>query len=202
MIGHKPNIFWQVTWRVVSPLIVFVIFVFYLVTKVSETPTYITWNPSSVRSTPIYLRSEWLYDSVLIVIFTLESLQPNFPELAKVPYPDWIYVIIVILAGLPCLLIPGIALAKLFQRRCCCRQWGTEVRWIVLLDCCTLDLCVCFIQAVKSNTTVLLMFDFHDYYLFDISFCWICFDLILRSLLYFSVRKGNKSWTNFGKVLM
>ena len=48
MIGHKPNIFWQVTWRVISPLIVFVIFEFYFVTKVNSTLTYIAWDPNSV----------------------------------------------------------------------------------------------------------------------------------------------------------
>lgn len=48
MIGHKPNIFWQATWRVLSPLIILVIFVFYFVTKVSAELTYITWNPNSV----------------------------------------------------------------------------------------------------------------------------------------------------------
>ncbi|KAM6974782.1 sodium-dependent neutral amino acid transporter B(0)AT1 isoform 3-T3 [Tautogolabrus adspersus] len=91
MIGHKPNIFWQATWRVISPLIVLVIFVFYFVTKVSAKLTYITWNPSSV----------------------------NFPVLEILPYPSWVYVIIFILAGLPGLLIPGVALYKLFQRYCC-----------------------------------------------------------------------------------
>ncbi|XP_076005964.1 sodium-dependent neutral amino acid transporter B(0)AT1-like [Genypterus blacodes] len=91
MIGHKPNIFWQVTWRVVSPLIVFVIFIFYFITKVSATLTYITWNPSS----------------------------PKFPELAIVPYPEWISSIIFILAGIPCLVIPGMALVKLKQKLCC-----------------------------------------------------------------------------------
>ncbi|XP_020498803.1 sodium-dependent neutral amino acid transporter B(0)AT1 [Labrus bergylta] len=91
MIGHKPNIFWQATWRVISPLIVLVIFVFYLVTQVNAELTYITWNPSSV----------------------------NFPVLEILPYPSWVYVIIFILAGLPSLLIPGIALYKLFQRYCC-----------------------------------------------------------------------------------
>lgn len=48
MVGRKPNIFWQVTWRFVSPLIVLVILVFYLVTEVQETPTYLVWDPQSV----------------------------------------------------------------------------------------------------------------------------------------------------------
>lgn len=50
MVGHKPNIFWQVTWRVLSPLILLVILVFYFVTTVSKKLTYIVWDPESVRS--------------------------------------------------------------------------------------------------------------------------------------------------------
>ncbi|XP_029919764.1 sodium-dependent neutral amino acid transporter B(0)AT1-like [Myripristis murdjan] len=93
MIGHKPNIFWQVTWRVLSPLIVFVIFVFYFATKVSSEVSYIAWNPESA----------------------------NFPVLDTLFYPGWVYVVIVIVAGVPSLSIPGVALYKLFQR-CCCKK--------------------------------------------------------------------------------
>ncbi|XP_026203886.1 sodium-dependent neutral amino acid transporter B(0)AT1-like [Anabas testudineus] len=91
MIGHKPNIFWQATWRVLSPLIILVIFVFYFVTKVSAELTYITWNPNSA----------------------------SFPVAETLFYPSWVYVIIFILAGVPSVLIPIFALCKLFQRRCC-----------------------------------------------------------------------------------
>ncbi|XP_036371936.1 solute carrier family 6 member 19a, tandem duplicate 1 [Megalops cyprinoides] len=93
MIGHKPNIFWQSTWRVISPLIMLVIFIFYFVTKVSEELTYIAWNPSYV----------------------------NFPTLETLTYPDWIYVIIFILAGVPSLSIPFIAVFKCIQS-CWCRK--------------------------------------------------------------------------------
>lgn len=48
MIGHKPNIFWQATWRVISPLIMLVIFLFYFVTTISKELFYITWDPESV----------------------------------------------------------------------------------------------------------------------------------------------------------
>ncbi|MEE6511931.1 hypothetical protein FKM82_018815, partial [Ascaphus truei] len=48
MIGHKPNIFWQATWRVISPLIMIVIFFFYFVVKVSQKLFYITWDPDYV----------------------------------------------------------------------------------------------------------------------------------------------------------
>ncbi|KAJ8415851.1 hypothetical protein AAFF_G00404080 [Aldrovandia affinis] len=57
MIGHKPNIFWQATWRVISPLIMLVIFLFYLVTKISEELSYIAWNPESVSLTTKHLLS-------------------------------------------------------------------------------------------------------------------------------------------------
>uniref|UniRef100_A0AAQ5ZDG7 Transporter n=1 Tax=Amphiprion ocellaris TaxID=80972 RepID=A0AAQ5ZDG7_AMPOC len=78
MIGHRPNFFWKASWRVISPLIVFLILVFYLVTKVSEKLLYKAWDPE------------------------LEK----FPTLEVKLYPHWIYVIIFILAGIPSLAIP------------------------------------------------------------------------------------------------
>ncbi|KAM7372944.1 hypothetical protein PAMP_007832 [Pampus punctatissimus] len=91
MIGHKPNIFWQVTWRVVSPLIMVVILVFYFVTQVTKSLTYLVWDQEAV----------------------------NFPTLEPRPYPSWVYVIIFILAGIPSLSIPVFALFKFIQRKCC-----------------------------------------------------------------------------------
>ncbi|XP_053569016.1 sodium-dependent neutral amino acid transporter B(0)AT1-like [Bombina bombina] len=84
MIGHKPNIFWQVTWRVVSPLIMLVIFLFYFVIKVSQKLEYITWDPE----------------------------YSEFPKSKQAPYPGWIYAIVVILAGIPALVIPVYAAYK------------------------------------------------------------------------------------------
>jgi hypothetical protein len=50
MIGHKPNIFWQVMWRVVSPLIMLVIVIFYLVIEVNKDLTYSIWDPGHVST--------------------------------------------------------------------------------------------------------------------------------------------------------
>lgn len=50
MIGHKPNIFWQVTWRVVSPLLMLVIFLFFLVVEVNEELIYSVWDPAYVSA--------------------------------------------------------------------------------------------------------------------------------------------------------
>ncbi|GAB0183065.1 sodium-dependent neutral amino acid transporter B(0)AT1 [Grus japonensis] len=90
MIGHKPNIFWQVTWRVISPLIMLVIFFFYFVVKVNEELLYSVWDPS--------------YE--------------EFPKTQKIEYPNWVYAIIVILAGVPSLVIPAFAIYKAI-RNCC-----------------------------------------------------------------------------------
>ncbi|CAB1442946.1 unnamed protein product [Pleuronectes platessa] len=91
MIGHKPNIFWQVTWRFISPLIMVVILVFYVVTQVTQSPTYLVWDEAA----------------------------ESFPTLEARSFPSWIYTIIFILAGIPCLSIPGVALYKFIQRKCC-----------------------------------------------------------------------------------
>ncbi|XP_059801268.1 solute carrier family 6 member 19a, tandem duplicate 1 [Hypanus sabinus] len=90
MIGHKPNIFWQVTWRFISPLIMLVIFIFYFVIKVTSKLTYIVWDPE--------------YE--------------NFPQLSVEHYPGWVTVIIVILAGVPSLCIPGAAIYMFIKNKC------------------------------------------------------------------------------------
>ncbi|XP_061597003.1 sodium-dependent neutral amino acid transporter B(0)AT1-like [Cololabis saira] len=91
MIGHKPNIFWQVTWRVISPLIMIFILIFYFVTQVTKIPTYLVWDPEA----------------------------ETFPTLQERSFPSWINIIIFILAGIPCLSIPFFALYKFLQKKCC-----------------------------------------------------------------------------------
>uniref|UniRef100_A0A3Q3GDF5 Transporter n=1 Tax=Labrus bergylta TaxID=56723 RepID=A0A3Q3GDF5_9LABR len=85
MIGYKPSIFWQFSWRISSPLVVLVILVFYLVTQGQKELTYLVWDPNS----------------------------DEFPSLASVSYPAWIYAIIFLLAGIPCLVVPVYALCRL-----------------------------------------------------------------------------------------
>uniref|UniRef100_A0A665T524 Transporter n=1 Tax=Echeneis naucrates TaxID=173247 RepID=A0A665T524_ECHNA len=83
LVGHRPSIFWQVSWRLITPSIIVVILVFYLVTQVQEKLTYLVWDPNS------------------------------FPSLASVPYPSWISAVIFLLAGAPCVAIPLYALCRL-----------------------------------------------------------------------------------------
>ncbi|XP_004597956.2 sodium-dependent neutral amino acid transporter B(0)AT1 [Ochotona princeps] len=90
MIGHKPNIFWQVMWRVVSPLLMLVIFFFYFVVEVTKQLTYNVWNPN--------------YE--------------EFPRPQNIPYPAWVYVVVVVVAGVPSLIIPGFAIYTFIRNRC------------------------------------------------------------------------------------
>uniref|UniRef100_A0A0D9RXT7 Transporter n=1 Tax=Chlorocebus sabaeus TaxID=60711 RepID=A0A0D9RXT7_CHLSB len=94
MIGHKPNIFWQVTWRVISPLLMLTIFLFFFVVKVSEELTYSIWDPG--------------YE--------------EFPKSQKISYPNWVYAVVVIVTGVPCLIIPSYAIYKLIRN--CCQKPG------------------------------------------------------------------------------
>ncbi|NIG59074.1 sodium-dependent neutral amino acid transporter B(0)AT1 [Pontoporia blainvillei] len=89
MIGHKPNIFWQVTWRVVSPLLMLTVFLFFLMISVNEELVYSVWNPA--------------YE--------------EFPKSQKLKYPNWVYGVVVIVAGVPCLAIPGFAIYRLIRSR-------------------------------------------------------------------------------------
>lgn len=52
-------------------------------------------------------------------LFSLRSLSPQeeFPKSHKVSYPDWAYGVVVIVAGVPCLTIPGFAIYKFLRNR-------------------------------------------------------------------------------------
>ncbi|KAG5271838.1 hypothetical protein AALO_G00184550 [Alosa alosa] len=65
-----------------------VVFLAYIVVEAGEKPTYSAWNPDYV----------------------------DFPLPDVHPYPGWVYAICVLLAAVPCMLIPLGALFKLIQR--------------------------------------------------------------------------------------
>ncbi|XP_058475789.1 sodium-dependent neutral amino acid transporter B(0)AT1-like isoform X2 [Solea solea] len=85
MIGYKPSIFWQISWRFISPLIILVILVFYMVIQAQEELTHLVWDPSSEK----------------------------FPSLASIPYPAWVSAVIFVLAGVPSLVVPMYTLCRL-----------------------------------------------------------------------------------------
>ncbi|KAE8282199.1 Sodium-dependent neutral amino acid transporter B(0)AT1 [Larimichthys crocea] len=92
MVGKKPCIFWQISWMFISPVIVLVILIFYLVTQAQKELTYLVWDPNS----------------------------ESFPTMASVPYPSWINAVIFLLAGIPSLAVPLYALCRLVY--VCCKK--------------------------------------------------------------------------------
>ncbi|XP_049587217.1 solute carrier family 6 member 19b [Syngnathus scovelli] len=89
MTGHRPNIFWQATWRFISPLIMIFIVIFYFITEVSKKISYKAWDPEYEK----------------------------FPTLEEKSYPSWVYVAIFVLAGIPSLAIPLIAIFKCLRAK-------------------------------------------------------------------------------------
>lgn len=106
MIGHKPNIFWQVTWRVISPLVMVFILVFYFVTQVTKNLTYLVWDQEAEQ----------------------------FPTLEARSYPDWIYVIIFLLAGVPSLAVPLCALFVFIKKKCCKKDEYSTTKLAITAD--------------------------------------------------------------------
>uniref|UniRef100_A0A4W4GC77 Transporter n=1 Tax=Electrophorus electricus TaxID=8005 RepID=A0A4W4GC77_ELEEL len=88
MTGHRPGLFWHLCWMGVSPLMLLVVLVAYVVVQVQVQPQYPTWNPS----------------------YTL------FPEAEVKPYPDWVFAICVMLSAVPVVPIPLVALYHLIRR--------------------------------------------------------------------------------------
>ncbi|KPP62967.1 sodium- and chloride-dependent transporter XTRP3-like [Scleropages formosus] len=45
MIGHRPNWYWKIVWAIVSPLIIIMLFIFYIINYImGGTPTYQAWD--------------------------------------------------------------------------------------------------------------------------------------------------------------
>lgn len=81
MTGRRPNIYWQATWRFISPFMLLVVFVAYVVMEAEKSPTYNAWNPNYV----------------------------NFPLAEVLPYPGWVVAICGLLSAIPVISIPLVA---------------------------------------------------------------------------------------------
>ncbi|XP_057210658.1 inactive sodium-dependent neutral amino acid transporter B(0)AT3 [Triplophysa rosa] len=89
MTGRRPNLFWRVCWMGVSPLLLLVVLVAYIIIQVQKHPTYPTWNPAYV----------------------------NFPEMEEKPYSPWVFAICVLLSSVPVISIPIVAAHRLMKRQ-------------------------------------------------------------------------------------
>ncbi|XP_059899555.1 sodium-dependent neutral amino acid transporter B(0)AT3-like [Gadus macrocephalus] len=87
MTGKRPNIFWRVCWRFISPLYLLAVFLAYVVIQAQQHPQYPAWNPDYV----------------------------HFPETEAKDYPGWVFAIIVILSVFPVISIPLVAIYRLIR---------------------------------------------------------------------------------------
>lgn len=68
MTGHRPGIYWQVTWRFLAPIIMVCILVSSVASMFIKKPQYSAWNASLVRK----LRDKQCFDIVTSMIFNFE----------------------------------------------------------------------------------------------------------------------------------
>ncbi|XP_049606304.1 sodium-dependent neutral amino acid transporter B(0)AT1 [Syngnathus scovelli] len=88
MTGKRPNIYWRVCWTFISPLMLLVVLIAYVVLQAQKHPTYPAWNPA--------------YEL--------------FPKTQTKPYPDFVFAVIVLLCTVPVVPIPLMALYKGIQK--------------------------------------------------------------------------------------
>ncbi|XP_074542591.1 inactive sodium-dependent neutral amino acid transporter B(0)AT3 [Halichoeres trimaculatus] len=88
MTGSKPSIFWRACWKVISPLMLLVVLVAYVIVQAQSYPMYPAWNAE----------------------------KEPFPGTDMKPYPTWVYAIIILLCVVPVLSIPLVALFRAIKR--------------------------------------------------------------------------------------
>ncbi|XP_064362813.1 sodium-dependent neutral amino acid transporter B(0)AT3-like isoform X2 [Dromaius novaehollandiae] len=88
MTGRQPNLYWQITWRFISPLLLLIVFVAFVAIQIQKPPSYAAWNPK--------------YE--------------DFPMKEEKVYPPWVLAICMLLAVLPCIFVPLVALFHLIKR--------------------------------------------------------------------------------------
>ncbi|KAM3928106.1 sodium-dependent neutral amino acid transporter B(0)AT3-like [Leptodactylus fuscus] len=89
MTGRRPNIYWQATWRYISPLLMVAMFISYIAVQFLSPLTYEPWDPN--------------YE--------------NFPMKKTEDYPNWVVAICVMLVAIPCMFIPSIALFHFLRKK-------------------------------------------------------------------------------------
>uniref|UniRef100_A0A7N6AHN7 Transporter n=1 Tax=Anabas testudineus TaxID=64144 RepID=A0A7N6AHN7_ANATE len=90
MTGRRPNIFWKACWMVISPVMLLVVLIAYVVIQAQQHPSYPAWNPGYVS-----------------------EFRDLFPQTEVKPYPDWVFAIIILLCVVPVISIPVVAVYRL-----------------------------------------------------------------------------------------
>uniref|UniRef100_A0A8D2QTE2 Solute carrier family 6 member 18 n=1 Tax=Zosterops lateralis melanops TaxID=1220523 RepID=A0A8D2QTE2_ZOSLA len=90
MTGRKLNLYWHIAWRFISPLLLLIVFMAFVTLQLQKTPSYTAWNPK--------------YE--------------GFPMKEEKVYPPWVQAICVLLAALPGMCVPLVALFHLVKKKC------------------------------------------------------------------------------------
>ncbi|XP_019731825.1 inactive sodium-dependent neutral amino acid transporter B(0)AT3 [Hippocampus comes] len=88
MTGKRPNLYWRCCWTIISPLMLKIVLIAYVVLQAQKHPTYPAWNPD--------------YEL--------------FPKTEVKPYPDFAFAVIILLCAMPVVSIPLVALYKGIQK--------------------------------------------------------------------------------------
>lgn len=72
MLGHRPNWYWKIMWAVVSPLLLIVLFIFYIVNYImGGTPSYQAWDKEQGKSV---LTEYPVFGQVFIALLLVSSV--------------------------------------------------------------------------------------------------------------------------------
>uniref|UniRef100_UPI00358FF541 sodium-dependent neutral amino acid transporter B(0)AT1-like isoform X2 n=1 Tax=Myxine glutinosa TaxID=7769 RepID=UPI00358FF541 len=104
MLKRKPNPVWIVMWGFISPAVICIILVAYIIVESQNTLEYEAWDPSN----------------------------PEFPDKLMLEYPTWVVAILSLLSALPCACVPVIAIYKWITSRY--QKDKNEVQDIVIGD--------------------------------------------------------------------
>ncbi|XP_069766171.1 sodium-dependent neutral amino acid transporter B(0)AT3-like isoform X2 [Narcine bancroftii] len=89
MTGRRPNLYWHMTWRFISPLLLFAIFVAFVAIEEQHQLSYGAWNPNYV----------------------------DFPKKEEKEYTGWVIFVCVFLVTFPTVFIPLTALHQLIRSK-------------------------------------------------------------------------------------
>ncbi|XP_049624987.1 inactive sodium-dependent neutral amino acid transporter B(0)AT3 [Suncus etruscus] len=89
MTGRRPNLYWRLSWRLLSPLLLLGVLVAYVALMVQSPPAYWVWDPHYEK----------------------------FPGRQEKRYPGWVQAACTLMCFVPLLCTPAVALIQLLARR-------------------------------------------------------------------------------------
>jgi len=109
MTGHRPGLYWQITWRFVGPAALVLLLFGSLYEKIRDSPKYTAWDSETVSSFKRAYRNFFLSQcTVKAIVFTTFTDSTFQGETKLLPFPGWtmgIALFLIILGVLPILVV-------------------------------------------------------------------------------------------------